>query len=262
MFLKKVKWIKAFYYFYMCVLWGVILCIIGFLGWQGYLFLTSHLFVVENPYNVEFRLMEQPDLPYLDFDEYFLKWRNHFFSDHDFFYIYNTTPLRQELQEIAFVDDFYLEKRYPDRVTVRYTVREPVMGIPLIRKGEAETYLLDAEGHVILPAEQSSIRQLPSYLAGDPYEFRRSRWRASNSIRYCLDLLEILLLDSRMEAVYWQVKGIQYEAPDEFLLTLRDGTEFSIHAQTLEEVVAVLRQYAHNLEELDGQNILIRGENE
>lgn len=262
LFIKKVKWIKAFYYFYMFIFWGIVLSVVSFLGWQGYEYLTSDVFLVDAPYQLEFRLIEPPVLPYLDFDEFLLEWRSEFFENYAPFYIYNTSVLQRQLRGINFIDSFTVEKRYPDSLMVRYSVREPMMGISLKNDHEEQVYLIDQNGRVLLSADQALIQYIPRFMSSSAYTFSQSGWRGHNGIRFCLDLLARIREDSRMENIYWQMYGIRFEAPDKFDIRLRNNGEFSVYAQTMDEIIGVLRKNSHDLAGLNGKNIIIRGEAE
>lgn len=262
MIFKKVRWIKAFYYFYMCVIWSTIICIFIFLGWKGYIFMTSDLFMVDSSYNVSFRILEKPVFTYMEFDEYLMEWKSSFFENYGAFFVYDTSELQSKLREITFIEDFHLEKRYPNKLTVKYTVREPVMSLYLRKNGENARYLLDREGRVVIAAEDSIIRHFPAFISSEHYNYSQAGWRGHKGIQYCLALLESLKNNPRLDNVYWQLEGVHYEAPGVFLLKMRNGTVFSIYARSKNEVLGVLQRNAHTLSDLDGKKIIIRGESE
>jgi len=196
----------------------------------------------------------------------------------DNLFLLDLARIKRDLELSPVIQSVAVERSLPNILRIRVVEREPVAQIvtAALRVGEASqnvTYLLDAEGHVMLPLElrQRAIpptagEQYPSITGANLAEVSPGRQVESAQIRAAMRL--ILAFERSPLAGWVELKSIDVSAPSVLQITtdqrsevfLRDGDlERQLHRwRLLYDLGAARGQQIGSLDLSVGENIPLR----
>jgi len=237
--LWKIRIYRYYYYTSRALAVMLIFGVFFTMLYKGLIYLASDKFVV-NESQIEYVLEgENPDR-FLAHERETRRWVQTFLKKYEKMYIWKISYFRQEASKIPFVKTIEIDKVYPDRLKITYSLREPLMITEFKQKNNKNDYLMDMDGHVILLLSQSAEKNYPRCILGVAYSYENEGWKNISEIGKCLDFLYALKKNSEWEDLYWKIKSIQFDRSDRFRIITRAGHTFQIVTSNTAKAIEIL----------------------